>query len=177
VFQGGRWRFALWALLAAVACGTLGCGASPRDEVPSDEDNLRNLTKLLGQFQARNQGRMPADDQEFQTFAREMSVEQLAALGIRDAETAGVDKAIEKVLVSTRDGEPYVIRYGQGSSMGGALPPGKEIIINPKSPGGGVSQPVIAHEKTGARGKRYVVFGMGQVELVDEARFQQLIQQ
>ena len=133
------------------------------------KDNLRNLTKLLGRFSARNQGRMPKDEQEFKTFVREMPGEQLSALGVRD---------VEKIFVSSRDGEPYVIRYGQNSSpMGGALPRGKEIVINPKLPGGGVSQPVVAHEKTGVKGQRYVVFGMGQVELVDEGRFQQLIPQ
>ncbi len=130
---------------------------------------MRNLTKLLGQFSGRNQGRMPEDDEEFRSFVQEMSAEQLSALGVWD---------VEKVFVSTRDGEPYVIRYGQDAGpMGGALPRGKEIIINPKLPGGGVRQPVVAHEKTGVSGRRYVVFGMGQVELVDESRFQQLIQQ
>jgi hypothetical protein len=159
----------VWLLVAIVAFGLGGCGSSTRSDVPTDEDNLRNLTKLLGQFSARHQGRMPEDEAEFKGFVGKLSAEQLSAVGVRD---------IEKIFVSSRDGEPYVIRYGQSSSsLGGALPPGKQIIINPKVPGGGVAQPVVAHEKTGAGGKRYVVFGLGQVELVDEARFQELIRQ
>jgi hypothetical protein len=162
-------RLVVGLVLPLAACGVTGCGLSARSQIPSDEENLRNLTKLLGQFSARHEGRMPTDDEEFRSFVQEMPAEQLSALGVWD---------VEKVFISTRDGEPYVIRYGQNASpMGGALPPGKEIIINPKLPGGGVSQPVVAHEKTGLSGQRYVVFGMGQVELVDESRFQQLIKQ
>jgi hypothetical protein len=59
-------------------------------------------------------------------------------------------------LISERDQEPFVFIWGTPISFG--VP----------------NVPVLAHEKTGKNGKRLVAFANGEVELVEEERFQTL---
>ena len=56
----------------------------------------------------------------------------------------------------------------------GAMKPGESIKVGPDSPYS-YTEPVVAYEQTGVKGKRYVAYQTGRVELVDEARFQQLV--
>lgn len=65
---------------------------------------------------------------------------------------------LDKAFVSDRDGEPFVVRYGQ--RIGSV---------------GGTSTQVIAHEKTGKGGRRLVSFVSGKVELADDARLQEVL--
>ncbi len=65
------------------------------------------------------------------------------------------DKAdLDKLFTSPRDQEAVVVRYGLKST-------------GPST--------VMAHEKTGVGGKRYVALATGQVREVDEAEFKELV--
>lgn len=61
----------------------------------------------------------------------------------------GVD-SIDDIFISTRDNEPYVVVYGK-------------------------SERVVAYEAVGVDGQRYIADNVGSIELVDEARFNELV--
>jgi hypothetical protein len=136
--------------LVVVALPLLGgCGGGKEYSAPLPEENvqLRQLAVFFGQYQSRNKGQMPRNEQELKSF--------IQSTGVTD---------VDSVLVSKRDGQPFVVRYGKAGGVGGPPQPGK-------SP----SEPVVAYEKTGVDGKRMVAFSTGRVELVDETRFQELV--
>lgn len=128
---------------------------------------MRNLAVLLGQYTGRHQGRGPKDEQEFKTYLRGLSADEMRSFG----------GDVDKLFVSPRDLQPYVIRYGQSAGPpgmpGSGLRPGESITVGPNSPNA-YNEPLVAYEKTGVEGKRYVAYQTGKVELVDEARLQQL---
>ena len=143
------WRAGLLVVGVAVWLAA-GCGGRTESE-EREQSHLKPLAILYGQFVGEHQGRPPKDEQEFKQYVRSQSPEVLASFGISDADT---------VFISSRDGQPYVVRYGNAAKTG---PPG---------PGG---QPVIAYERTGVSGKRFVASSIGAVEEVDEARFKELV--
>ncbi len=63
---------------------------------------------------------------------------------------------VDDIFVSPRDKEPYVVRYKIGAAM-----PGAAVVT--------------VHETTGANGKKMVGLTTGEVKLVDDAEFQQLL--
>ncbi|MCS7045719.1 MAG: hypothetical protein NZO58_05140 [Gemmataceae bacterium] len=64
----------------------------------------------------------------------------------------------DSFFVSPRDNEPYVLKLNVTMSMPGI---GKKMLL--------------AYEKTGVGGKRFVAYNTVEVEEVDEARFNELI--
>jgi hypothetical protein len=62
---------------------------------------------------------------------------------------------VDELFVSERDGQPFVIKYGQSGGIMSRLP--------------------VVFEKEGKGGKRQVAFTDGQVEEVDDATYQQLL--
>lgn len=59
-------------------------------------------------------------------------------------------ETIDELFTSPRDGEPYVVIYGK-------------------------RQDVVAYEAVGADGKRFYAHNLGGAELVDEAKFQEMV--
>jgi hypothetical protein len=98
------------------------------------------LTNLYAKSE-RELGRSPANEQEFKAAIGKMDI-SLEAMKVG---------SIDELFVSERDGQPFVIVYGQ-------------------SPQG-----VVAYEQTGVDGKRQVGFKLGNIEDVDEARFRELV--
>lgn len=94
----------------------------------------------------RATGRLPANEQEFKRF--------IAENGSQSLERAGVT-AVDELFVSDRDGQPLVVTYG-------AYPAG----MNAK---------IVVYEQNGVEGKRFVGYNSGAVELVDDARFNELV--
>jgi hypothetical protein len=128
---------------------TMGCG-SARESEEREQSNLKPLAVLYGQFTGQHRGQPPENEAQFREFVRTQGPAALASFGITDPES---------IFVSSRDGEPYVIRYGADQ----AGPPG-------------TSEPrVVAYEKTGVGGKRFVANALGAIEEVDEARFKELV--
>ena len=66
---------------------------------------------------------------------------------------------VDALFVSERDKQPYVILYA-GETLG------------TEGPGG---SPVVAYEKYGVGGKRYVASTLGAVEEVDDAKFREWV--
>jgi hypothetical protein len=125
-----------------------GCGS---DELNSPTAaKLRGLANLYLDYAVGKNGKGPADEQTFKKHIR----------GMPDfvVKNSGLDPgSLDQAFVSERDQEPFVVRYGTGIT---------EIR--------GDSTQVIAHEKTGKSGKRLVVYASTKVDLVDEARLQEL---
>jgi hypothetical protein len=124
----------------------LGCGGSRTP--PVEEVSIKALTILYGRFFQSHQGKPPADEAEFRAFVETVSAEDIAELGAKD---------LSKLWTSVRDGQPYVVTYGN--------------LTNPQGPAG----PVVIYEKIGSGGKRFVGTSLGNVEEVDEARFRELV--
>lgn len=130
------------AFLSAVGCGHSGNLPTPV------ELQLRALSAVYLDFAAAK-GKGPADEKQLLAHIRNVPQFLLAGAGM----TPG---ATRSVLVSQRDGQPLVIRYGIG-------------ICQKKK-----SAPMIACEKNGQDGKRYAAFADGHVECMDEAAAKEL---
>lgn len=142
-------------VLRALACALLmvsvvGCTGSQTASQETEQSSLKPLAVYYGRFQARNQGRPPANEQEFREFLSKIPAEDLQGFGI---------SSVDELLTSSRDKQPYVVEYGGTNNP-------------PLGPGGA---PVIAYEKEGVGGKRFVGSSLGGVEEVDEARFKELV--
>lgn len=69
--------------------------------------------------------------------------------GPDELEILGVE-SVDDIFISTRDNEPYVVVYGK-------------------------QKQIVAYEAVGVEGQRYVADNIGSIELVDEARFSELV--
>lgn len=134
---------------AALAACFSGCIDSSQ-QAAQQTSNIKPLAVLYGRYVNMHQGQPPPNEAEFRTFLAGESA-MLQQLGVSDA--AGL-------FTSSRDGQPYVIRYGPADG-----PPG---------PGG---LPVIIYEQTGVEGKRYVASSLGAIEEVDESKFAEYVPQ
>jgi hypothetical protein len=122
--------------------------------------HLQALAVLFMQYTGENKGKTPPDEATFKKFISGLPKERL------------MGNTVEEIFVSPRDSQPYVVLYGAATSSGVGGPP------MPGSPPGapGSSGPsIVAHEKTGAGGKRFVATSLGGVEEVDEAKFQSML--
>jgi hypothetical protein len=145
----GRLRPASGLVLLVLAV-LPGCGA---DELASPTAaRLKGLATVYLDYAVPKNGKGPANEQVLRKHMR-----SLPDFVLR---TNGVDpEALDALFVSERDGEPFVVLYG--------------ISISGMS---GTKAPLLAHEKTGKGGKRLIVFANTKVELVDDARLQELMQ-
>ena len=141
-----RRTVSLSALLIVAAVGGLsGCGGGGTAASGSHVPRLRMLVSLHTMARTTT-GRPPASEEDFKKF--------VAANGAPVVARAGVASA-DELFVSERDGQPFVIVYG----------------ARPK----GMHSDVVAYEQQGVDGKRQVGFGVGMVETVDDARFNELV--
>jgi hypothetical protein len=137
-----------WLVLLALLAAP-GCGSNELES-----PTAIRLGKLAGFYLdcavAKN-GKGPANEKALKGHIRSIPGFSLQASGVDPA-------AIDSLFVSDRDQEPFVVLYG--------------LTIAQVS---GTKAPLVAHEKTGKNGKRLVGFANAKVELVDEARLQELI--
>jgi hypothetical protein len=126
--------------------GCRGAGSRPQ---PPTEAHLQKLAVFLGRYAAQHQGQSPPDEAAFRQFLAGLDPPELAAMQIAN---------IDEILVSPRDNQPYVVRYGLQAGV--------------PSPTG---SPVVAYEQSGVGGRRYVAYQLGGVEEIDESRFRQLV--
>ena len=147
------WRAQLTLIAGMLVTGmlvtvlaTAGCGGGSYDP-PSNESLLaiENVAKWYQLYRADHRGKQPADEAAFLTFINS----KLAERG-----QAAVDRT--GVLTSPRDGEPYVIRYGEASS--------NDLERN-----------LVAYEKNGAHGTQLIVTELGVSREVDEGELQSLL--
>ncbi len=126
-------------------------GCNRPDNVERENSTLKPLVVAYGGYVASHRGVPPANEAEFRQHLQ-ASWEQIKHFNQA--------KSVDDLFISNRDKEPYVVLYGD--------------VTGPKGPGG---MPVIAYEKKGIGGKRFVASSLGAVEEVDEARFQELVPQ
>jgi hypothetical protein len=100
--------------------------------------------------QMRNGSNGPKDEAAFKEFIK-------TGMPSHRLEMMRVDPdKVDELFVSERDGQPFVIKYGQS--------------------GGPMSQIAVVFEKEGHAGKKQVAFTNGKVEEPDDAKYQQLLQ-
>jgi hypothetical protein len=128
-----------------------GCNKSQQESGPTRtaESSLKQISILFGQYTQRHRGETVKTEAEFRKF--------IAENGERSLKMAAVS-SVDELLTSPRDNEPFQIRYGM--KMG---PPGKS---------GG---PIVAYEKTGLRGSRFVVDSLGSVKEVSQSELDELL--
>jgi hypothetical protein len=125
-----------------------GCGDS--DLSSPSANRLRVLAAVYLDYAAAK-GTGPENEKQLHKHVRNVPGFLFDAAGVSpDAEA--------DAFVSERDGETFVIRYGVGISQA----PGDDA-------------PVIAHEKTGKDGTRFVAFANGDVNCVDEVAAKELM--
>ena len=111
---------------------------------------MRGLTAVYLDF-AVAKGKGPANEQQLRKHIRNVPAFLIEASGIDPRSSAAA-------FVSERDGEPLVIRYGVGiSQQKGSI------------------APVIACEKKGKDGTRFVAFANGHVDCLDEVAAKELM--
>jgi len=125
-----------------------GCGS---DELNSSTAaKLKGLATIYLDYAVAKKGQGPSSEEVLKKHLRSLPDFVLKMNGIDPSSP-------ESVFVYDRDKEPFVVLYG--------------ITISGIS---GKSAPLVAYEKTGNKGKRFVVFANCKVEYVDEARFEEL---
>jgi len=130
---------------------TVGCGQP--SEVPQEQPvaHLKALAVFYGRYAGSHRGQAPPSEEEFKKFIRSLPSADLSSLKVSD---------VDSLFTSPRDNQPYVVKY--------------KIPLPPPGPEGA---PIVAYEQTGAGGQRYVANSLGDVQLVDAARFEQLVPQ
>lgn len=142
-------RHSLTGVLSSLCLLGVGCSSDGKPQTDSDK-NFQALTILYGKFIPRNRGVGPASEAEFKKF--------IHSLAASEVEGTGADPAnIDKLFVSPRDNQPYVIAYKVRPSPG------------PDGP------PAIIWEQTGVGGKRLVGDALGKVEELDQAAFEKRV--
>jgi hypothetical protein len=116
-------------------------------KVTSDPPAKLGLEKVFELYQAysRQKKKPPADEQAFKDFLR--------ALPQEEKTIAHIDDNVDDFLISPRDGQKFIIRYGLIVDVGG---PTKAV----------------AWEQNGKNGKRFVALSVGYVQECDEETFQ-----
>lgn len=144
-----HYRASLFACLAVLVL-TFGCGETDPGDLlaEANDSNIQRLANLYTTYQSRNNWRGPASEADFKAF--------LTGWNPKKLENIGVDPgAIDELFISSRDGEPFKVRYKvPGHIMGSNAP--------------------VVFEATGVDGMRMVgMLDMTSRE-VDEAEYERL---
>jgi len=132
-------------LALAVVC-LPGCGASKVEGVSAEQENLKVIALLYGQF-VSVKGKPPANLDEFKKF--------LEATKSNPSAVVKVEGDIEQFLISPRDNKPYMFIWNVQAAVGKPDP--------------------IAYEQEGDGSSRLVAFGSGSVVELDPEQFKQLV--
>jgi hypothetical protein len=144
-------RWSISPCAAAALMLVVGCNRSQNATGParSPESSLKQISVLYGQYTGRNRGQGPKNEAEFRKFITEN--------GERSLKMAAVS-SVDELFTSSRDNEPFVIRYG----------------IKPSAPGKSGGS-IIAYEKSGSGGSRFAVDSVGAVKTVDQSELDELL--
>jgi hypothetical protein len=137
------------SVVLVVVVALPGCGSNELESPTAKK--LRALGNFYLEYAVAKNGKGPENEQELKKHIRATPDH---VLSVNEIDRASIDS----LFSSERDREPFVVVYGQTI---------KQV--------GGNSAPVVAHEKSGANGKRLVGFANGKVELVDESRLNELL--
>ena len=136
-------------LLAALGVAAGGCGpkVTPVEREPEGREEMRRLVSLYSTYRSTNNG-PPANADQLKAWAKKQGGAKLKEM----AETDDLDK----IFVSPRDHQPFVVL-----PMNTATARGPMIVI--------------AYEKQGLNGQRYVASAQGSIFEADDARFRELV--
>jgi hypothetical protein len=137
-FCVGNWRGSVF--VAALLC-IAGCSSKPVSREDEQTQDLNCIARAYGII-------VNADHHA------PKNVEEIKKL-LSGLHKADIVPDPEEILVSTRDGQPYVIIYGVNLGM---VAPSPEIL---------------AYEKKGAEGKRYVLLMSRDVRQITDEEFKQ----
>jgi hypothetical protein len=159
-------RFVLaWCGLAALSVTLVGC-SGPRggNDTSETAQRLKQLRLHYVNYMAQHQGRPPANEKEFQDYVSKLPPAQ---------QGAGPAGNATAVLISPRDNQPFVVNWGFNPQAPirprSGPPPATQGGSPPK-----LLEPVLAYERTGQDGKRYVLYASGRIEEVDPATAREL---
>src|SRR4051812_17129117 len=143
-----------WLVVASFTLAVVSAGCSrnnPANRIGAMNDTrIKQLANLYMAHQIRNGSNGPKDEASFKAFIQNgMSPECLQMMRVDPAK-------VDDLFVSERDGQPFVIKFGQS--------------------GGVMSKVPVVFEKEGQGGKRQVAYTNGQVEEGDVAKYQELLQ-
>lgn len=141
----------LWCVLATCVW-LVGCGGTQTASQVTEESTLKPVAVFYSRYVSQHGGQAPADEAAFRKYLATLSPEEFKGFGVA---------SVDEMLVSKRDGQPYTILYGPPTGP-------------PLGPGG---TPIIAYEKQGVGGKRFVASSIGGVTEVDDAEFARLVPQ
>jgi hypothetical protein len=155
----------LWGALSLTASLTCaGCGDdTPQLGTSEVEQRLKLIALLYGAYSGDHMGSPPQSEKALKDWAVSLPEARRQSYGVED---------VQSIWTSPRDNEPIVVRFGQQSGPPGVgiVKPGESITVGPGS-GYEAKETVIAHEKTGVDGERYVVYGAGRTALLNEDEF------
>ena len=141
----------LMLLTVPVMCAISVAGCGNSDDLSSPAANrLRTLATVYLDY-AVAKGTGPANEQQLHKHVQSVPGFLLEAGGVNP-------KAGSAAFVSERDGEQFVVRYGVGISQAE-----------------GDEAPIIAYEKTGKDGTRFVAFANGKVDCIDDIAAMELM--
>jgi hypothetical protein len=123
-----------------------GCGRNAASADAADA-NLTLLTKIYIDHMNAYQGNPPKDEAAFKDYIRKHGAHRLNGTDMNE---------LDGLFVSTRDRKPLVFSYG--------------INSDPRR-----QSAVIGYEQSSIDGKRTVGYRYGAVELVNDARFTELV--
>jgi hypothetical protein len=123
-----------------------GCSGQ---RVPADgaDPNLTVLTKIYVDHMNAHSGNPPKDEAAFKDYIRQHGAPRLKGANMSE---------LDALFVSSRDHQPLVFVYGIGAD------PRRQSAV-------------IGYEQSPVDGKRTVGYRHGTIELVDDARFSELV--
>ena len=128
-------------LLAVIALFSgVGCSGDAGPKVDDSTQDLNQIARAYSMI-VTGKNRPPKDVSEIRAI-------------LTDLHAADINPPPDEVLVSSRDGQPYVIIMG--ANLGGVS-----------------SGDILAYEKTGAEGKRYALLMSRDVQQVTDEEFRQ----
>lgn len=136
-----------WAPVLVVAC-VVGCNESPELTSPAARRLQALSTTYLDYAAARGAG--PSSRQQLQAHFQNVPGHILSAAEVSPKEAGAV-------LISPRDGQPFIIRYGVGLSIG-------------------TNVSMIACERSGRDGTRLAAYADGRIALVGDDAAKELMQ-
>ena len=122
-----------------------GCGGQALAPTATEGRRIGAIVTTHNMME-RATGRLPPNEQDFKKFFAENGSQALERSGVT---------AIDELFVSDRDGQSLVVTYGKYPA--------------------GMNAKIVVYEKIGADGKRFVGYNSGAVELVDDARFNEMV--
>lgn len=117
---GRKAAFLGWLVLASLP---LGCDTGPSVEDLSVHSRLKGVATMYGRYTAKHRGQTPKNQQEFEKFLASVNPSEFANFGATSP---------AELLVSPRDGKPFIVNYG--ASADPPSPTNPPAIIAEESP-------------------------------------------